>query len=273
MTNKLKDYLKNEKVLNWIDDYQFEYIYELANLKLTEKEIRDMTLFFVGEIGINPLQYMVEIPTSYFAEINTPKIIIPEGIQSIDENAFTNSNIASLYLPKSLKSFSDDSFNDCNVAVVCLPSTIADYINNVDIDAYSGAYNGAFKLGDSSGNIIKGLVIPAGLTAVSYPSHFQDCISIERIKFEEGVEEIGRYTFSGCHSLHEIELPLSMVGIGKEAFAYCVNLGVIRYKGTFEEFNKITFEKDWLTNGDGTVHTYKLICTDGTYIIDVTGDE
>ena len=265
MTQNTKNFLRSDIVLEYVDKYMFEQLYELANENLTEKEIRDMTLFFVGDIGINPLHYMMKVPTAYFAELNTPKVIIPEGIRSIDENAFTNSNIASLYLPKSLTRFSDESFNDCNIAVVCLPSTIADYINNVDIDAYAGAYNGAFKLGDSAGNIIHELTIPAGLTAISYTNHFQDCTSIESITFEEGVEELSPYTFSGCHSLTTIHLPHTMIDIGKEAFAYCVNLNRIVYNGTYEEFGEITFEKDWLTNGDGTEHWFTLICNDGTY--------
>lgn len=269
MTNKLKEYLKRERTLDLIDLNMWQELYDEAADELSTYEMRDMTLFMVGEIGINPVDYMRRVPTDYYCNVTTRKIIIPSQIQLIDYNAFTNSNITNLYLPTMLKNLCDDSFNDCNIVTVWLPWSIEHYINNVEVDAYAGIFNGSFSLGDKDGNIIHKLTIPSGITNVSWNNHFQDCISIEHIVIEEGIEDIGPFTFSGCHNLTTVELPHSMQVIGKETFAYCVNLNKIIYNGTYEEFGDIDFETDWLTNGDGTIHTYTLICTDGTYIVDV----
>lgn len=269
MTDKLKSYLKRERTLDLIDLNMWQEIYDEAAHELSTAEIRDMTLFMVGEIGINPIDYMHRVPTDYYCDVNTPRVVIPPKIQVIDENAFTNSNIASLYLPRMLTKLCDESFNDCNIAVVCLPWSITDYINKIEVDAYAGIFNGAFKLADKEGQIIHKLTIPSGLTNVLWNNHFQDCISIEHIVIEEGVEDIGPYSFSGCHNLTTLELPHSMQVIGKETFAYCVNLNKIIYNGTYEEFGEIDFETEWLTNGDGTEHWFELICTDGKYTLEV----
>ena len=265
MTDKLKAYLKRERTLDLIDLNMWQELYDEAAKELSTYEMRDMTLFMVGEIGINPIDYMRRVPTDYYCDVNTPRIIIPPQIQTIDENAFTNANIASLYLPKMLTKLCDESFNDCNIAVVWLPWSIADYINNVKVDAYAGIFNGAFKLGDKDGNIIHKLTIPAEITNVSWNNHFQDCTSIEHLVIEEGIEDIGPFTFSGCHQLTTVELPHSMQVIGKETFAYCVNLKKIIYNGTYEEFGDIDFETDWLTNSGEPEQWFELVCTDGKY--------
>ena len=265
MTDKLKEYLKREHTLDLIDSNMWQELYDEAADELSTYEMRDMTLFMVGEIGINPVDYMRRVPVDYYCDVNTPRIIIPPQIQTIDDNAFTNANIASLYLPKMLTKLCDESFNDCNIAVVCLPWSTTDYINKIEVDAYAGIFNGAFKLGDSGGNIIHELTIPSGLTNISWNNHFQDCTSIEKITFERGVKELAPFTFSGCVSLRTIHIPKSMWIIGKEAFAYCVNLNTIIYDGTYEQFGEIEFGRDWLTNGDDTEHWFELVCTDGKY--------
>lgn len=268
MTDKLKSYLKREHTLELIDLNMWQELYDEAADELSTYEMRDMTLFMVGEIGINPVDYMRRVPTDYYCDVNTPKIIIPSQIQTIDDNAFTNANIASLYLPKMLTKLCDESFNDCNIAVVWLPWSIVDYINNVEVDAYAGIFNGAFKLGDKDGNIIHNLTISSKMKT-TYSHHFEDCTSITTIKFEEGVKTIPHYAFSGCHYLTTVELPSTISSIGEDTFAYCVNLSKIVYNGTYEEFDNIEFGPDWLSNGDGTEHWFELVCTDGKYELEV----
>ena len=269
MTQRLKDYLRRPRSIELIDLYMWQELYDEAIDELSTFEMRELTLFMVGEIGINPVEYMRRVPTDYYCDVKTPAVIIPDQIQSIDDNAFTNANIGTLKLPRMLTKLCDESFNDCNIAVVQIPWTIEEYINKIETDAYTGIFNGAFKLAGSDGNIIEKLTIPASITNVSWNNHFQDCISIKHLVIEEGVEDIGPFTFSGCHYLETVELPHSIAVIGKETFAYCVNLNKIIYNGTYEEFGDIEFEKDWLTNGADSEHWFTLICTDGTYDLEV----
>ena len=37
-----------------------------------------------------------------------------------------------------------------------------------------------------------------------------------------------------------------------------------------DEFDRITFFPEWLSNGDGTEHQFELVCSDGTYSMEVT---
>lgn len=269
MNEAIKEYLTREETLSLIDQNMWQELYDDATFRLTAEDVREMTLFLIEQININPVEYMTRIPTDYYSDINIPKIIIPPQIQTIDDNAFTNSNIASLYLPKMLTKLCDESFNDCNIAVVCIPWSIEDYVNTVEADAYAGIYNGAFKLADSNGNIIHDVIITSAVNT-TYSHHFQDCISIQTVKFDNGVQAIPHYAFSGCHNLTAIELPKTITSIGEEAFAYCVNLNKIIYEGTKDEFDRITFFPEWLSNGDGTEHQFELVCSDGTYRMEVS---
>ena len=56
-----------------------------------------------------------------------------------------------------------------------------------------------------------------------------------------------------------ITIPNGVTFIEKLAFAFCINLVDIVYKGTKEQWNRIKKESDWdLYTGDYVVH-----CTDG----------
>lgn len=53
-----------------------------------------------------------------------------------------------------------------------------------------------------------------------------------------------------CHSLENITIPNSVTSIGDYAFDGCTNLKTVNYKGTQEEWNKITIgtSNESLTN-------------------------
>ena len=271
MTDALKKFLTSKEVLALVDENKYLEVFERAiygsieDQALSIHEGRAMVEFFENKLGINPLEYMNRIPQGYFYDVNLTTVNIPEGVKTFDDYAFDRANIASLRLPSTLKGFSEDAFSDSNIAVICLPYSTDDYINLVDIDAYAGAYNGAFKLADSTGKYIEHLTIPASANAIKYSSHFQDCTSIKKITFEEGVDNIPPHALSGCHYLTTVEIPRSMQVIGNNAFDYCINVEKIIYNGTYENFADIQFGKDWLSNGDDSEHYFELVCTDGTY--------
>lgn len=47
---------------------------------------------------------------------------------------------------------------------------------------------------------------------------------LQRVRFSEGLEEIGARAFFGCHRLTELEIPRSVKSIGESAFTSCIGL-------------------------------------------------
>ena len=82
---------------------------------------------------------------------------------------------------------------------------------------------------------------------------------IEKIILPRKLKEIDDYAFSGCKSLKNIEIPNSVISIGKDAFLSCINLTTVNYTGTIEQWNKISID-DWNTD----LTNAQIVCTDGT---------
>lgn len=53
---------------------------------------------------------------------------------------------------------------------------------------------------------------------------FENNVFVKRLKIEEGVENIGYRSFSGCINLEEVQFPKSLKRIGGGAFKDCLNL-------------------------------------------------
>lgn len=265
MNKFTKDFIKRQETLDLIDQCMFTEVYAEADRYLTPDERTELTKFLRDECNIDPLRFMTTVPQYYFYNISEAKITLPEGIVSIAEEAFVDSNIATLRLPKSLKRINDESFQDCNISNVHLSYPVLDYINNVEVEAYSGAFNDDYKLWDSEGIVTK-VTIPAA--AKKFSHHFQDCISIKHIKFEEGITDIPHYAFSGCQFLETIELPSTLKNVGEYVFEFCNRLTTIIYNGTYAELEKINFWTDWLSDCHAEERGIKIICTDGKYTLE-----
>lgn len=84
--------------------------------------------------------------------------------------------------------------------------------------------------------------------------------SLKNVTIPNDVASIGRGAFSGCTGLMSLIIPNSVTLIGENAFANCSGLTSITYKGTKEQWNKISKGNNWnYGTGNYTVH-----CTDGT---------
>lgn len=59
------------------------------------------------------------------------------------------------------------------------------------------------------------------------------------------VTSIGESAFEGCSSLESITIPASVKSIGMHAFKGCSSLTGIKYRGTIEQWKKITLDDEW----------------------------
>ena len=101
-------------------------------------------------------------------------------------------------------------------------------------------------------------------TGSGYVDVFYGCSSIHEVVIDFEVSYIPDSLFSGFEGLEEITVPSSVKSIEQDAFYRCLNLKVINYAGTVEEWNAITFESDW----DKYTDNYTVKCTDGEFTKD-----
>ena len=184
------------------------------------------------------------------------RIVIPEGVESIGENAFYNLNtLESVALPDSLIEMGMYAFAGCNslqdiefgsglsvipvgafvgcaIASLTLPETVTD----IYFDAFRGCRkltsvtlpDSVTYLGSSVFAYCEALTevtLPKGLTAIEGGT-FEYCGSLAEIEIPAGVKSIGSAAFSNC-ALKEIVLPEGVERIGDRAFYYCDELASV----------------------------------------------
>ncbi len=141
-------------------------------------------------------------------------ITVPDGINSIGDNAFENCSLSKIVLPSSLKRIGRRAFANCaNLVDVVLCEGIV----KICPSAFSGCISLSY------------IYLPISLSDIgkdnySEGSVFEGCISLESIEIPKGINEIPRRTFSGCVNLSRIRIPETIRTIGYDAFDNCVSL-------------------------------------------------
>jgi hypothetical protein len=83
------------------------------------------------------------------------------------------------------------------------------------------------------------VTIPDSVTSIGNKV-FQSCDSLTSVTIGNGVIKIGDYVFGGCTNLTSVTIPAGVIEIVYQAFYCCSSLRTVNYKGTQEEWNKIT---------------------------------
>ena len=172
---------------------------------------------------------------------------VPEGVESINYNAFYNDNLVSVSLPGSMKTIGQYAFGDCdNLTEIVLSEgieTISEYafykcknLTSVSLPAglktiEEGAFYKCEKLGsisfpESVTKIGSGAFADSGLTSVTIPKGvttieeytFCVCEELEEVILHDGITTIEGNAFSLCKQLTSIILPEKLETIGEEAF-------------------------------------------------------
>ncbi len=209
---------------------------------------------------------------------NESKVIVPEGVEEIGEEAFANlDNIISIVLPDSLKVIGTVAFSGCkSLKNINIPNNVVEIhafafsgcesleniniSNNVTLIGW-GAFSNCVSikhivLPDSlkfiGASVFEGckaldnFTIPKGINEIS-SFFFHDCKSLSGISITDNITKIGMRAFEGCEKLTEITIPGSVVSIEERAFEGCSNLekiimleGVTRIeKGAFNGLNNL----------------------------------
>ena len=203
---ELQDILQeNAELLN---KYNFKQLYDIANkaLMYTSMYISDLT-YLLMVAGIDPLNYMYEIPNEYFAYNNDLiSIDIPGNIKSIGSYAFGNCRgLTSVTIGKGVTSIGDHAFYYCRG--------------------------------------LESITIPDSMTSIG-DFAFEGCSGLTSITIGNNVKSIGWDAFVYCRGLTSVTIGNGVISIGDEAFKYCKELTDIIYMGTVEQWKKIKKEEN-----------------------------
>ena len=137
---------------------------------------------------------------------------IPNGVECIQDYAFTNCNINSVVIPETLRTIGKQAFNGCNMISSVYISDINKWCNITFEDNPIARGNGILYL---NGEQVQHLDLKdvKNINART----FEGCSGIRSVAFTD-VEVIGSYAFKNCSDLIVVELPNSLKQINYGAF-------------------------------------------------------
>ena len=199
------------------------------------------------------------------------EVILGKSVKSIKESAFQQSAITSIILPEGLETIQDNVFFNCeNLKSINIPNTLT-YIGNqafygsnnierVDIADMSAWCNIELDSYESTpvrpntdvylnGILLSDLIIPNDITQIknymftnfpitsvlmhddvtSIGQHsFFECANLTTIHISNKVTFIDYGAFNGCTSLAQIVIPDNVITLGDYVFSYCENLEYVK---------------------------------------------
>ena len=131
---------------------------------------------------------------------NIEELVLGEGVETIEENAFRNNEkLTTIVLPSTLTVVGDEAFSGCSS------------LTNATINC------------KEIGNWLAGLtalktVVVGDKTETILQAAFADCPVLESVTLGKSVTTIGQSAFSGCEELVSINIPQGLIEIGDWAF-------------------------------------------------------
>lgn len=148
--------------------------------------------------------------------ISLDRIIIPEGISEISEDAFKNCNfLTHVKIPNSVKKIGSLAFYNCfSLKNITLPNSL----KKIEFGAFKGCHN------------LQSVTIPNSVEKIEMHA-FGSCSSLVKIVIPDSVKIIENFAFGQCRSLKSVTIPTSIKKIGNETFWLCNSLEEIKFNG------------------------------------------
>ena len=223
----------------------YEIFSEMEIDGVLQSELVDIYQF--DTLGEHTVKYtlnegITDFETAFGENYNLVSIIIPEGINSIGEHAFTRCNeLTSVSIPNSVTSIGDDAFNDCTgLTSITIPNSVTSigdwaFQNCIGLTSMT-IHNSVSSIGYGVFSSCRGLTsIEVETGNINYDSR-NNCNAIietntniliagcKNTIIPNSVTNIESSAFQGCSSLTSVDIPNSVTSIGDYAFQYCSSL-------------------------------------------------
>jgi len=128
-------------------------------------------------------------------------IVIPEGITSIDEGAFTGcKNLKSVTIPASVTEIGEYVFFNCPALTSITVNENNQIFKSIDGNLYYKYNDEEILVQYAVGKTNKTFTVPDGITEIGDEA-FRLCKSLKNIVIPDSVTYIGEDVFSGCENL------------------------------------------------------------------------
>ena len=214
------------------------------------------------------------IPECVLAGVNfVEKIVIPEGVESINYHAFQGCvRLSDVTFPSTLKTIGEGAFDSCaSLKSMVVPETV-ELVDKFAFNTCTSLESVEFKNADA---VLKKAVLGGctALTDVKLPENLQElpdsvfygCTSLKGVNLPETIWTIGAEAFCGCASLDEAVIPENVKTIGNSAFKNCKSLKSINIPASARTLGYNAFSAcENLTDVDFADYTIKEI-KEGTF--------
>ncbi len=171
---------------------------------------------------------------AFFSDIT--KVYIPEGVNEIAQNAFSNyKGLVQVNFPSTISIMGSGAFQGCVLLEAADLSNTG--IQALDSSVFSGCSSlrsallpdGLLTIGPSafaSCTTLTSMDIPSSVVAIDKNAFSGDTL-IESFDLKEGLRRIEASAFSKCEALTEISIPSTVTSIGSSAFSSCKILSTV----------------------------------------------
>ncbi len=244
-SNTIQNVILSES-LSEIGTNAFRGISKLKNITLPNSvtSIGSRAFYSSGLTSITIPNSVTSIGSYAFARCTElASVVIPNSVTSIGEFAFADCHdLTSITIPDSVVNIGDGAFSGCSkLTSVAIP----DNVTRIENDVFYGCYK------------LTSITIPNSVTSIgSYA--FALCTELTSITIPDSVTSIEDKVFRSCSKLTNITIPNSVTSIGDYVFDGCTNLKTVNFRGTQEEWNKITIGTGNKSLTDATInYNYK----------------
>ena len=219
-----------------------------------------------------------KIGESAFYKTNIKTIVLPDGISSIDSQAFCSCHsLENIELPSSVTSIGDYAFYHCyssNFTYIDIPSSVVSIGNyafgscsnlcvsfNEGLEtigewAFSGCKVDEVILPNTLKTIgkyafencdVKTLTIGDGVSSIPLMA-FYNCNLLRTVSYGKNLTVLEESVFENCRVLNNVVLPEGLLKIGNECFRMCPSLENISLPSSLQEIGEWAFYNDSRNN-------------------------
>ena len=179
---------------------------------------------------------VTEIPENQFSCYNDTasnflhKLVLPEGLKKINDNAFRDSRIDNLTFPSTLTTIGYSAFRGSHIKEIILPESCTELLD----------WNGnGYHLNFRDMMCLEKVVLPKQLKRIGYQM-FTNCPAMKHIVLPEDLEEVDYAAFQNCANM-TTTFPENVKKLGIMAFNGCKKLETVTLKN-IESMGSFAFE-------------------------------